>query len=192
MQLHAAPCADTRSLGCLRHHQRQPALTNLRQYHLLASSALASDSPSCAGMLKRCRTSRRTEQKRASTTCQASTCMSGRFQACRMRAWLTVIPWQTTPCLTVSGVAGCASLCWVLQAQVHSAERAFSKAAEKVRIVSVDAACDLRDPVQLWPDGRAAAQALEINLNPKWYGTLAEIGAGQEARRGRFLRSITG
>jgi len=50
----------------------------------------------------------------------------------------------------------------------------------------------LRDPVQLWPDGRAAAQALEINLNPKWYGTLAEIGAGQEARRGRFLRSITG
>ncbi|KAK9837499.1 hypothetical protein WJX81_007020 [Elliptochloris bilobata] len=43
--------------------------------------------------------------------------------------------------------------------QVAGAERAFSKAAEK---------------------------ALEINLNSKWYGTLAEIGAGQEVARWFF------
>jgi len=29
-------------------------------------------------------------------------------------------------------------------------------------------------------------QALEVNLNPKWYGVLAEIGAGQEVARWFF------
>ncbi|CAL5223766.1 g6330 [Coccomyxa viridis] len=33
---------------------------------------------------------------------------------------------------------------------------------------------------------KAAAKALEINLDPKWYGSLAEIGAGQEVARWFF------
>ena len=106
---------------------------------------------------------------------------SGRFEAGRLRAWPP----------SSLGRPPRASLCRVLQAQVHSAERAFSKAAEKVRTVLAGAARGLCDPVQLGPDGRAAAQALEINLNPKWYGTLAEIGAGQEARHGLALRPVS-
>ena len=30
------------------------------------------------------------------------------------------------------------------------------------------------------------SQALEVNLNPLWYGVLAEIGAGQEVARWFF------
>lgn len=33
---------------------------------------------------------------------------------------------------------------------------------------------------------KTAAKALEVNLNPKWYGVLAEIGAGQEVARWFF------
>ena len=33
---------------------------------------------------------------------------------------------------------------------------------------------------------RSLLQALEVNLNPAWYGVLAEIGAGQEVARWFF------
>ena len=33
---------------------------------------------------------------------------------------------------------------------------------------------------------RTAEKALEINLNPLWYGSFAEIGAGQEVARWFF------
>ena len=33
-------------------------------------------------------------------------------------------------------------------------------------------------------------KALQVNLDPRWYGTIAEIGAGQEVARW-FFRAVT-
>lgn len=69
----AASCAESRSLGCLRHHQHRTGLTNLRQHCLLANAQLTSEVLSSSGQLRGCRVYERQPARVHSTiTCQAT------------------------------------------------------------------------------------------------------------------------
>ena len=69
----AASRAESRSLGCLRHHQHRTGLTNLRQHSLLANAQLTSDVLSSSGQLRGCRVyEHQPARVHRTVTCQAT------------------------------------------------------------------------------------------------------------------------